>query len=65
MTNRTKELFEFAQLEPEKITDIAEQLQQLTEPERDHVRQVAHSVLEAFATTSNNIPDDGQIIDPR
>jgi len=49
VTNRTRELFEFAQLEPEAIYDMRSMLRDLDNEEVDHVEMVAHSLIAGVA----------------
>ncbi len=49
MTNRTHEIFDFAQLEPLLVDEIEAQVQVCDEEEIDHLEQVAAVVLEAIA----------------
>lgn len=62
MTNRTKEFFDFAQLEPLRISDMAEQITPMSDSERDHVLQVAHNVIEACCESANNKSGNPPII---
>ncbi len=53
MTNRTREIFDFAQLEPLAIADIESQIQVCDEDEIDHVEHVAQAILEAIGNLNS------------
>jgi hypothetical protein len=52
-TNRTREIFDFAQLEPLAVDDITVMVQRCSEDEIDHVEQVAQAVLEAIGSLNS------------
>lgn len=49
MSNRTREIFDFAQLEPEAVDELESMVQICSEDDIDHIETVAESVLEAIA----------------
>lgn len=50
MTNRTHELFEFAQMEPVAVDDMRMMLVECDDEEVGHVEQVADNLKQAIAT---------------
>lgn len=48
MTNRTREFWDFAQMEPTAIGDLTEMLAMLEDEEREEIGQVTESVAEAL-----------------
>ena len=54
MTNRTKELFDLAQNEPDSIDDIAEQLEACDPSERDHILGVVNAIGDAFTVLNGD-----------
>jgi Mn-containing catalase len=64
MTNRTKELFDFAQNEPEAVHDFRMMLRDCGEEELEHVETVARNLTAAAATRSEIDEDEfGETID--
>ncbi len=53
MTSRTREIYDFAQLEPLAIADIESLIQVCDEEEIDHVEHVALAILEAIKNLSS------------
>lgn len=53
MTNKVRELFDFAQSEPIAISDMAAQLREMRDEEVRHVEQVANNLLEAIGNLSS------------
>ena len=58
MTNRTRELFDFAQSEPVAIADMTEQLKAMNDEEIEHVEQVAVNLLEAISFNDGKFPEE-------
>lgn len=48
MTNRTREIFEFAQMEPMAIADMTMMLRDCDQEEVDDIEQVADNILAAI-----------------
>ncbi len=48
MTNRSREIFDFAQMEPLAVLDMQLMLEQCDEEEIGHIEQVADNVLLAI-----------------
>lgn len=55
MTNLTREIFDFAQLEPLLVDDIEAQVRSCTVDEVDHLSHVATAVLEAIARVTDPV----------
>jgi len=57
MTNRTRELVDFAHTEPMAIEDFVLMLRVMDEEEIGHVEQIAHNLLDALARMEERFED--------
>lgn len=62
MTNRTRELFDFAQMEPVMVADMRSMLRDCDEYEIMHVEDVANNLLTAIATLAAPESEDSEMI---
>lgn len=65
MTNRTKELFDFAQMEPDAVHDFRMMLRECDEEELEQVEKIARNITAAAATRSEIHEDEyyGETVD--
>ena len=62
MTNRTRELFDFAQMEPVMVADMRSMLRDCDEDEIMHVEDVATNLLAAIATLGTPDNDEAEFL---
>ena len=62
MTNRTREIFEFAQMEPTSVGEIRDQIRECSSDEIDFIETVARQLILAIGLLSAPDKEHAEVI---